>query len=126
LTDKEGFREIFGDPAVFRVEPRPNPRLGSYAFLGLYQLESWDAPPPLDDELIIGEEFVTYLLYEPNCDMTTLSVSAHEGYLEVTVGATTVRKEIGFRVDCERADFESSGGIVSIKLRRISSRDGDP
>lgn len=125
MTDNEGIREIFGDPKAFRVEPKPNPRLGAHAFLGLYQLEDWDAPPPLDDELIVGEDYVTYLLYEPNCDLTTLSVSAHEGYLEVTVGATTVRKEIGFRVDCERADFESSGGVVSIKLRRICPRDGE-
>jgi hypothetical protein len=125
LTDKEGIREIFGDPVAFRAEPRPNPRLGSYAFPGLYQLEDWDSPPPLDDELIVGEDYVTYLLYEPNCDLKTLSVSAHEGCLEVTVGAVTIRKAISFRVDCERADFESSGGVVSIKLRRVNPRDGD-
>ncbi len=125
MTDNEGFREIFGDPGVFRVEPKPNPRLGAYAFPGLHQLEDWDEPPPLDDELIIGEEFVTYLLYEPNCDISAISLVARDGFIDITIGGTTVRKACCVRVDAERADFERASGVVSVKLRRICDRDGE-
>ena len=123
MTELEGFREIYGDQWTFKVAPEPPPRLGNYAFHGLDQIEEVE-PSELDDELIIGEEFVTYLLYKPDCVPESFSLVAHEGYIEIVAGEMTVKKNLEVKVDSEVPEVEYGGGVLSVKLRRILGRDG--
>ena len=76
----------------------------------------------LDDEVIIGEDYVTYLVYSAWGGLEGLSVVALEDALEVTGGGRTLRRALGARVLEEDGRTDLRNGVLSLRLRRAAER----
>lgn len=123
MTDRDGFDEVFRDLSTFAGGTDSSGKLDDSAFGEMRQLEGC-AAPLVDDELIVGEDFVTYLLYTPDFDLASFSLVSRDGDIEVTAGASTFRRTLDARVDAEDASAEYRNGVLSVKLRRIVEHDG--
>jgi HSP20 family molecular chaperone IbpA len=122
MSDREGIDEVFRDLATFTGESLADPKLDDSAFGGMDQLEC-DTEPPVDDELILSEDYVTYIAYSAECDMENFSVSTVGSDIEVTAGDFKVRRLLLVRVDEEYVTAEYRNGVLSVRLRRIVERD---
>ncbi len=122
MSDREGIDEVFRDLAAFAGVLPADPKFDGAVFGEMDQLEE-DAAPPVDDELILAEDYVTYIAYCEGCDMERFSVSTVGSDIEVTAGDFRVRRLLLVRVDEEDVTAEYRNGVLSVRLRRIVERD---
>lgn len=123
MSDDEEIDEVFGDLAAFAGAIPPDPKLDGSAFGAVRQLEG-PFTPFVDDELILGEDYVTYLLFASGLDADGFSLVTRDREIEVTTGDLKIRRALGVRVDVDDAEAECRNGVLSIRLRRICERDG--
>jgi hypothetical protein len=129
LTDRDGFVEVFEDLPKFvaalsraRSDPVRGPMGDDRIFGRLTQLEPY-VSTELNDELIIGDDYVTYLIYSPVCDPSELLVFSRDGGIEVRAGELTTWKPLQVPVDGEDAEAELRNGVLSVKLRILEDRE---
>lgn len=123
MSEDEGFDEVFRDLSAFVGAILPGQKVEDSAFGDIRQLEI-DSAVLIDDELILGDEYVTYIVHLPGSDLEGFSVVAGEREIELTLGDYKFRKELGVRVDSNNVGTERRNGILSVKLRRLDDRDG--
>jgi HSP20 family molecular chaperone IbpA len=123
LNEDEGFDEVFRDLSAFVGEILPDPKVDGSAFGDIRQIEDEDVPS-IDDELILGDEYVTYIVHLPGSDLEGFALVVGEREIELTAGDFRVRKVLGVRVDSDPVEAEHKNGVLSVKLRRLDDRDG--
>jgi hypothetical protein len=129
-VSEDSFDDVFGDLASFARKPGAPVGLPAEAFGALGSAEEGegggDEDADLDDEVIVGEEYVTYLVYSARSGLERLSVVVLEDALEVTGGGRTLRRALGARVLDEDGRADLRNGVLSLRLRRVAERDGSP
>ncbi len=123
MSDDEDFDEVFGDLSAFVGVVTPDPKVDDSAFGGIHQIEDGGSPL-VDDELILGDDFVTYIINLPGRALEGFTLVAGESEIELTSGDFRVRKRLGVRVDGDDAITEYRNGVLSVRLRRLDERDG--
>lgn len=121
MTESDDVDEVLRDLKRF-AERREVEKIDDEPFRELAQLED-DYQFSPDDELILGDDYVTYILFAEGRQLTDFSVSTGESELEVKTEDFTVKKELGFRVDPEDSTTTYSNGILSVRLRLFAERD---
>jgi hypothetical protein len=120
-SDPDDIDEVLRDLRRFAEKAQVSP-LDSNAFPGVPQIEGrCDFAP--EDELILGDDYVTYLIFADEHEITDFSISTEGDCIEVKTVDFTLKKELGMRVDTDGADTTYSNGVLSVKLKRIGHRD---
>lgn len=117
MSDYDEFDEIFHRLQRYGEPSSTEDAIGDDAFRGIPQLE--DAESALDDELIIGDDTITFLLFAKGNALGDFSVITREHALEVKTRKFSVKKELRFRVDAERPWTTYKNGVLSVKLKRL-------
>ncbi|MDA4122849.1 MAG: hypothetical protein OK456_06690 [Thaumarchaeota archaeon] len=113
----DDFDEVFRDFRRFvRREPDSTP-IDEAVFVDIPQLEGPETNG-LDDELILGTDDVTYLLFAADHEPEDFIVSAEEDELVVKTPGFTVRKLLEVKVDPDETDSSYRNGVFSVKLKR--------
>jgi HSP20 family molecular chaperone IbpA len=116
LSDHDDFDEVFRDFHRFVGPVSGSGVIDESAMADLPQLD--DESVEVEDELILGSENVTYLLYAAGRELEDFSISAGEEELEVRTREFTVRKALGARVDPTGARASYRNGVLSVKMKR--------
>jgi HSP20 family molecular chaperone IbpA len=123
LSEDEDFDEVFRDLSAFVGAILPSKKVEDSAFGDIRQLEN-DSAAFIDDELILGDAYVTYIIHLPGSDLEGFSVVTGEREIELTLGDYKVKKELGVRVDGDDVSAECRNGVLSVRLKRLDDRDG--
>jgi hypothetical protein len=121
MSDPDDIDEVFRDIRCFAERSRKVTPVEDRAFAGMPQIDT-DGPPVPEDELILGEDYVTYLVFADEHEMADFSISAEDDFIEVKTEDFTVKKEFGLRVDPDGPSTTYTNGILSVKLKRIAER----
>jgi len=73
-----------------------------------------------DDELIEGDDEVTYLLHLPSEEGEPTEVSVSEDAIEVTGSGMHKKRSLPSRVDPKSAKKEFRNGILSVRMRKVN------
>jgi hypothetical protein len=122
MSDHDDFDEVFRDFRRFVGPVSGSNPADEGVLANLPQIEA-DDEPEVDDELILGIEDVTYLLFAADRQLGDFAVSAREDELEVKTSDFTVRKPLGVRVDPTGAQTAYRNGVLSVKLKRSEVRE---
>ena len=117
MSDDEDLEEIFRDFQRFVGPVSGSGPMGESVRADLPQLEGAEGAD-VEDELILGTEDVTYLLFAADHELADFAVSAGEDELVVKTAEFTVRKRLGVRVDPAGASADYRNGVFSVKLKR--------
>lgn len=121
MSDPEDFDEVLRNMSRFG-ETKDSEKIDDMPFRDLEQLEDDYRFSP-EDELILGDDYITYLLFAEGRDLSDFSVMTGETGLEVKTEDFIVKKEIGMRVDPEDSTTTYRNGVLSVRLKLISERD---
>ena len=122
MSDPDDIDEVFhGLGALGESEPEPID-IDDSAFPDVPQAEADDGTGP-EDELIIGDDSVTYLVFADREGIDDFWVSAGDGFIEVRTDDFAVKKVLGLLVDAEEPLMSYSNGVLSVRLKRVGRRD---
>jgi len=122
MSDPDDIDEVLRDLDRFaRRRPEYTP-IDEAAFINIPQVETEDAFGP-EDELIIGDDYVTYLIFAEEHEITDFVISTEEDSIEVKTNDFILKRELGMRVDPDGPSSTYTNGILSVKLKRITDRD---
>lgn len=116
MSDRDDFDEIFRDFRRFVGPVSGAGPLGESIMDELTQLESEEIE--VDDELVLGNEEVTYLLFDPRRDLDDFEVSANEDELVVKTKEFVLRRRTGGRIEPSSKRTTYANGVLSVKLKR--------
>ena len=119
MSDPEDFDEVLRDLHSFAEKRQGESKIDDLHFGDILQLED-DYQFSPEDELILGEDYVTYLLYADGNGVADFAVHTEESGLEVKTEHFVVKKELGLRVDPEDSTTTYSNGVLSVRLRLIA------
>ncbi len=122
MSDPDDIDEVFhGLGSLGESEPDPID-IDDGAFADVPQAEVDDGTGP-EDELIIGDDSVTYLVFAEGEGIDDFWVSAEDGCIEVRTDDFAVKKVLGLLVDTQEASMSYSNGVLSVRLKRVGRRD---
>ena len=123
MSDPDDFDEALRDLHRFSEKKKEAPSKIEAAHFGdLSQLED-DYQFSPDEELILGDDYVTYLLFADGKEIADFDVHTEESGLEVKTEDFVVRKNLGMRIDPDDSTTTYANGVLSIRVRLIASRD---
>jgi hypothetical protein len=122
LSDPDDIDEVLRDFRRFTEREPEGPDVEESAFADMPQLETEDVNAP-EDELILGDDYVTYLIFVKQRQIDDFLVFTEPERIEIKTDEFTVRKEFGTRVDHEDLRKTYANGVLSVRLRRLEARD---
>ncbi|MDA4136745.1 MAG: hypothetical protein OK449_07105 [Thaumarchaeota archaeon] len=122
MSDPDEIDEVFRDLRRFAERRSEYIAVDNSAFVGLPQIDTDDGFA-LEDELILGDDYVTYLIFADERKITDFSISMEEDWIEVKTVDFTVKKTLGMRVDPEDPSTSYANGVLSVKVKRLADRD---
>jgi len=121
MSDPDDVDEVFRDLRRFAEKRSEDMPLDPNAFVDVPQIENDDGTGP-EDELILGDDYVTYLIYADERQMADFSVSTEEDSIQVKTEDFTVKRALGLRINPEETSTTYTNGVLSVKLRRLGDR----
>lgn len=115
LRDMRKFSQI--TPEKFRIDES--------AFECVPDIEAEETGVVPEDELILGDDYVTYLIFAEERQIEDFYVSTEADHIEVKTDEFTVKKDLGLRVMGDEPLTTYANGILSVRLRRLSERDAE-
>ncbi len=115
LRDLRRFSQI--TPEKFEIDES--------AFECVPDIEAEEAGEVPEDELILGDDYVTYLIFAEERQIEDFYVSTEGDRIEVKTDDFIVKKALGLRVVGEEPITTYANGVLSVKLRRLSERDAE-
>jgi hypothetical protein len=113
---EDDFDDVFRDfPKFLRRVPDSTP-IDEAIFSDLAQAEGADSG--VDDELILGAEEITYLLFSTDHEREDFKVSTEDDELVVSTPGFTIRKVLEVKVDPDETDADYRNGVFSVKMKR--------
>ena len=122
MSDPDDIDEVLRDLHRFAERRSKYIPLDDGAFGDVPQIE-FDTESGPEDELILGDDYVTYLIFAVEHEITDFSISTEADSIVVKTDDFTVKRELGMRVDPEETSTTYSNGVLSVKLRRVDQRD---
>jgi hypothetical protein len=122
MSEPEDIDEVLHDLHRFAERRSEYTPLDKGAFVDIRQIETEDDSGP-EDELILGDEYVTYLVFAEERQISDFSISTEDDYIEVKTDDFTVKRELRIRIDPEESSTTYANGVLSVKLKRIRERD---
>jgi hypothetical protein len=122
MSDSDDIDEVLRDLHRFAERRSKYIPLDDGAFGDVPQIEA-DGESGPEDELILGDDYVTYLIFAVEHEVADFSISADEDSIVVKTDDFTVKRELGMRVDPEYASTTYANGVLSVKLKRVGARD---
>lgn len=122
MTDPDDFDEVLRDVGRFRERKPSEEKIDDMPFGDLEQMED-DYQFSPEDELIIGDDYATYILYADGTGVSDFTVHAEESGIEVKTDEFVVRKDLGIRVDPQHSTATYNNGVLSVRLRLVGDRD---
>jgi hypothetical protein len=122
MSESDDVDEVLHDLYRFAERRSEYVPLDKSAFVGISQIETADGSVP-EDELILGDDYVTYLIFAEERQISDFSVSTKDDCIEVKTDDFTMKRELGMRVDPEESSTTYANGVLSVKLKRIGERD---
>jgi hypothetical protein len=122
MSEPDDIDEVLRDLDRFAKRPSEYTPIDETAFNNIPQVETeCDFGP--EDELIIGDDYVTYLIFAEEHEITDFVISTEDDSIEVKTQDFTLKRELGMRVDPEEPSSTYANGILSVKLKRITDRE---
>lgn len=126
MSDPDDIDEVLRDLRKFSQITPEKFEIDEDAFEGVPDIESETFGDIPEDELILGDDFVTYLVFTQERQIEDFMVSTEEDHIEVKTEDFTVKKRLKFRVDGSEVLTTYANGVLSVKLRRLSEHDTEP
>jgi len=117
MTDPDDIDEVFRNIRRFAENRREPVGIDEATFHRFPQIEDRGEGP--EDELIIGDDYVTYLVYSEQETVEDFSVSTDDGFIEVETDDFIVKRPIGMTVDPGEYVLSYSNGVLSVRLKRL-------
>lgn len=115
LRDMRKFSQI--TPEKFRIDES--------AFECVPDIEADEFGDVPEDELILGDDYVTYLIFAEERQIEDFYVSTEADHIEVKTEDFIVKKALGLRVVGDEPLTTYANGVLSVRLRRLSERDAE-
>lgn len=122
MSDPDDIDEVMRDFRRFTDGEPERLDVEESAFADVPQLETEDVNGP-EDELILGGDYVTYLIFAGQRQIDDFLVFTGPDRIEVRTEDFTVRRDIGTRVDHEDPLKTYTNGVFSVRLRRLEEHD---
>lgn len=122
MSDPDDIDEVLRDFHRFARRRVELPPIDEGAFEDVPQIEDDYVFAP-EDELILGDDYVTYLVFAEAHEIDDFSISMEQDSIEVKTEDFILKKALGMRVEHEDPTATYSNGVLSVKLRRIGIRD---
>lgn len=126
MSDPDDIDEVLRDLRRFSQMTPEKFEIGEGAFECVPDIEAEITGDVPEDELILGDDFVTYLVFAQEHEIQDFCVSTEEDHIEVKTEGFTVKKRLNFRVDGGEPLTTYTNGVLSVKLRRLIERDAEP
>jgi hypothetical protein len=125
MSDPDDIDEVLRDMRKFsQVTPEKFP-VDESAFECIPDIEADEAGGAPEDELILGDDYVTYLIFAEERQIDDFCVSTEADHIEVRTDDFTVKRALGLRVAGEEPVTTYANGVLSVRLRRLDERDAE-
>jgi HSP20 family molecular chaperone IbpA len=126
MSDPDDIDEVLRDLRRFSQTTPERFDIDDGAFECVPDIEAETPGDVPEDELILGDDYITYLVFAEERRIEDFYVSTAEDHIEVKTEDFTVKKELRTRVDRDEPQTTYTNGILSIRLRRLGDRDAEP
>lgn len=124
MSDPDDIDEVFRDLRRFAAGGKEPFDIDDDTFHDVPQLEPVEDENAPEDELILGGDYVTYLVYAEKGGVEDFLVVAEEDSIQVKTEDFSVRRTIESRVDPrEPVRSHYSNGVLSIRVKTLVRRD---
>jgi hypothetical protein len=125
MSEPDDIDEVLRDLRKFSQTTPEKFRIDESAFECVPDIEAETIGDIPEDELILGDDYITYLIFAEDRRMEDFYVSTEADQIEVKTEDFTVKRTLGLRVMEEEPLTTYANGILSVRLRRLSERDAE-
>jgi hypothetical protein len=125
MSDPDDVDEVLRDMRKFSQTTPEKFQVDESAFECIPDIEAEEAANAPEDELILGDDYITYLIFAEERQIEDFYVSTEADHIEVKTEDFTLKRALGLRVVGEEPLTTYANGVLSVRLRRLSGRDAE-